>query len=135
MKKVYLIFALSFGLFFSSNMPVNAETEAVVGIPRIQTRITMRNAHNIQLDNNQKRSNKLVIMKDSENAKYYWQTRDHRELIYKKKKGFDLFTDPETGGYIKVMQQSDGRYVYMEHISFKNMKAFTYWGIINLYEP
>ncbi len=133
MKKLSLIFGFVSLLVLVVTSAARARVEAVIGIPIIQTRSSIEVAHNVTLDNNQKMSNRLVIMKDD--GKYYWETRDRRELLFHKTKYFDLFIDPDTGGYIKVVQQADGRYVYMEHTSNKDLKVFTYWGIASFYKP
>jgi len=133
MKKLFLLWPLTAICVLMATPEAMAKMEAVVGMPIVQTRSSIEVAHNVTLDNNQKLSNRLLIMKDEE--KYYWETRDRKELLYHKMKDFDLFIEPETGGYIKIVQQADGRYVYMEHISNKDLKAFTYWGIANLYNP
>ncbi len=134
MKKFCLMLVLLAGSFFFSGLTVYAKNMVVVGIPIVQSRSSIDVSHNLQLDNNQKTKNRLIITKDDE-GKYYWETRDKRELTFKRLKHFDLFLDLKTGGYIKVVKQTDGRYAFMEHISIQRFKAFTYWGILNLYEP
>lgn len=133
MKKSYLICLLMSGCLIFQSLPANAKKVTLVGIPITQIRTTIDSAFHIKLDNNQKVSNRLVIIK--EDGKYFWETRDHSELIFTKKKHFHLFIDPETGGYIKVIKQENGKLFYMEHITFKNFKGFTYWGVVNTYEP
>ncbi len=133
MKRYYLYLGIFFGVIFLPLFPAMAKTEAVVGVPIIQARLSMETSHNVNLDNNQKLKNRLLITKEEDT--YFWETRDRRELTYKKMKNFDLFIDPSTGGYIKIVKQPDGRYVYIEHISIPNLKGFTYWGVINLYDP
>ncbi len=133
MNKFFLLWGFLFLVFFSMTPEVMAKFEAVVGIPIIQTRSSIEIAHNVTLDNNQKMLNRLVIMKDE--GKYYWETRDRKELLFHKAKYFDLFIDLSSGGYIKIVKQADGRYVYMEHTSDQNLKGFTYWGMATTYDP
>ncbi len=138
MNKIYLAGIFIVSLFFSFSpkakaIEFDAKSLSVLGAPTVQSRSSLEVSHNVKLDNNQKITNRLTILKEEE--KYYWQSRDRRELIYQKKKGFDLFTDPKTGGYVKVVLQPDGRLVYMEHISFKDLHAFTYWGVLTHYAP
>lgn len=133
MKTLFLLGSFLSVLFFSITPEAMARREAVVGIPIIQTRSSIKVSHNVTLNNNQKMLNRLVIMEDE--GKYYWETRDRKELLFHKTKHFDLFIDLESGGYIKILQQADGRYVYMEHTSNKDLKVFTYWGIASRYEP
>lgn len=133
MKTLFLLWSFLSVLFFSITPEAMAIREAVVGLPIIQTRSSIKVSHNVTLDNNQKMLNRLVIMEDE--GKYYWETRDRKELLFHKTKYFDLFIDLDSGGYIKIVQQADGRYVYMEHSSNKDLKVFTYWGIATLYNP
>lgn len=133
MNKFFLLWGFLFLVFFVVTPEVMAKVEAVVGIPIIQTRSSIEISHNVTLDNNEKMLNQLIIIKDE--GKYYWETRDRKELLLHKTKDFDLFIDPSSGGYIKIIQQADGRYVYMEHTSNKNLKVFTYWGIATTYNP
>jgi len=133
MKRLGYIPLFTVVLLFSFRAPANAKKFAVVGIPETQTRTTTDSAFNIVLDNNQKVSNRLVIVEDG--GKYYWETRDHDELIFTKMQRFDLFIDPKTGGYVKVIKQDNGAFAYLEHISFNDYKTFTYWGFLNVYQP
>ncbi|MFQ5597317.1 MAG: hypothetical protein ACE5GK_04625 [Nitrospiria bacterium] len=133
MKRVYCISMLTAVLLLFLMGPVEAKKMVLVGIPITQTRATIDSSFHVNLDNNQKVSNRLVIVE--EDGKYYWKTRDNKELTFKKMKRFHLFIDPETGGYIKVIKQEDGRLVYLEHISFVDFRSFTYWGVVNTYEP
>lgn len=132
MNKHRLLWIIPFGLFFLLISPASGKSIALHGLPIVQTRSSIEASHNVKLDNNQKLTNAVIIT--IEDGKYYWETRDHRELIYRSMKDFDLFIDPETGGYIKVVTK-DGQSRYMEHISIKRMKAFTYWGRIVTYNP
>ncbi|MFQ5543493.1 MAG: hypothetical protein ACE5FY_03970 [Nitrospiria bacterium] len=133
MKKFYLAWLLSAGLFFYSNGAARAEVVIMHGIPIIQNRSSKDVTENIKLHSTLQMSNRVLIVKDE--GKYYWQTRDRRELVYQKLKKHDLFIDMKTGGYIKVVPQPDGSYVYMEHISIKRLKSFVYWGHVEVYNP
>ncbi len=132
MNRHHSLWIIPLGLFLSLASPAFGKEIALHGLPVVQTRISKEISHNVKLDNNQKLTNALIITK--EDGKYYWETRDRRELIYTSLKDFDLFIDLETGGYIKVMTK-DGPVRYMEHISIKKMKAFTYWGNLITYNP
>jgi len=133
MKRLYFIFGMVLGLLFSFDLAAFGKSVAVHGLPIIQTRSSKDVTTNIKLDSRQQISNRLLINK--EDGKYYWQTRDNRELVYQKFKGYDLYIDMKTGGYIKVVKQPDGRYVYTEHISLKRLRSFTYWGVTLVYDP
>lgn len=132
MNKHRLHWLILFGLFFFLTSPAHGKDIALHGLPIVQTRSSIEVSHNVNLDNNQKITNAIIITK--KDGKYFWETRDNRELIFRSMKDFDLFIDPTTGGYIKVITK-DGKSQYMEHISIKRMKAFTYWGRIVTYNP
>ena len=133
MRRFYFIAGMVVGLLFSFDLTAFGKAVAVHGLPIVQTRSSKDATFNVDLDSGQQLSNRLLINK--EDGKYYWQTRDNRELTFQKFKGYDLFIDLETGGYIKVVKQPDGRYVYMEHISIEQLKSFTYWGVTVIYDP
>ncbi len=133
MKHPFYVCVLAIGLLSSFQAPAVAKKFAAVGVPITQTRSTIDSAFSVSMDNNQKVSNRLVIVEDE--GKYYWETRDHHELIFTQTRQFDLFLDQKTGGYIKIIKQNDGSYAYLEHISFTDFKAFTYWGVLNVYQP
>jgi len=131
MNKHRLLWIIPFGLFFLTS-PAFGKRIVFHGIPVIQNRSSFDLSHNVKLDNNQKITNAVIITE--EGGKYFWATRDKRELIYKSMKFFDLFIDLKTGGYIKIIKKA-GKFGYMEHISIQEMKAFTYWGNILVYNP
>lgn len=133
MRRFYFISGMVVGLLFSFEPAAFGKSVAMHGTPIVQTRSTKDAAFNVKLGSNQQVTNRLLIHK--EDGKYYWQSRDNRELVFQKFKGYDLFIDLKTGGYIKVVKQPDGRYVYMEHISIKQLKGFTYWGVTIVYDP
>lgn len=134
MKTCLGAFFFGFVLFRLGGLaPAHAEVLAVVGMPIVQARSSIEISHNVKVDSNQKLTNRLVI--SVEEGRYVWQTRDRIPLEFKKMEGYDLFTEPVSGGYIKVVKQSDGRYVYLEHISGQDLKVFNYWGLISVYEP
>ncbi|MFQ5779840.1 MAG: hypothetical protein ACE5HN_03525 [Nitrospiria bacterium] len=132
MKRFCSLWIIPFGMIVSLTSPAFGKDIALHGIPTIQTRSSMEISHNVKLDGNQQLTNAVIITKEGD--RYFWETRDRRELLLKRGKQFDLFIDPETGGYIKVIEQ-DGQFVYMEHISIKKLKAFTYWGKMIVYNP
>lgn len=131
MNKHRLLWLIPFALFFLTS-PAFGERIVFHGIPVIQNRSSPELSHNVKLDNNQKVTNAVIITE--EGGKYLWATREKRELIYRSMKFFDLFIDPATGGYIKIITRK-GQHEYMEHIAIKGMKAFTYWGRILVYQP
>ncbi|HIE65972.1 MAG: hypothetical protein ABGX83_08870 [Nitrospira sp.] len=132
MNKHRLLWIIPLGLSFFLTSPAFGKRIVFHGIPVIQNRSSADLSHNVKLDNNQKITNAAIITE--EDGKYFWATRDKRELLYQSMNNFDLFIDLKTGGYIKIITKG-GKFGYMEHIAIPGMKAFTYWGNILAYNP
>ncbi len=61
MKRIYFYWIVIGIAVFVGRETVWAKTEAVVGIPMIQARLSMDHSHNIDLDNSQKVKSRLII--------------------------------------------------------------------------
>jgi hypothetical protein len=72
-------------------------------------------------------------------GKYYWASRENKELFHFRSGAFDWFVAPGSG-YIKVVDrqylfQDDGpRYLYMEHLTLF-LTTITYWGGGEHFQP
>ncbi|NKE71991.1 hypothetical protein [Candidatus Manganitrophus noduliformans] len=128
--KQQFVFALLFFLFFPVQ-PVLAKTLALSGVPEIQTKSTLEESIRIEMDSVKKRNHRVVVIKDGD--AYYWETRERRKLIRSTQGPLTLFIDPTGGGYIKVIS-SEGKVLYMEHHS-QGLNTFTYWGVVEHFEP
>lgn len=76
-------------------------------------------------------------------GRYFWASREDRELVRIRSGVFDLYIDPRGGGYIKVLDQRlmapdylyEGPPVqYYEHLTL-GLGTFTYWGDAERYDP
>jgi len=80
----------------------------------------------------------LVIVKRGNS--YYWASREMKPLIRTVSGAFHYFTDPNGGGYIKVvdrrllMEKKNPRYLYMEQLTLW-MQTITYWGTADAFSP
>ena len=126
----FLIFVLLVLSFFSAR-PATAKTLALSGVPDIQIKSSVEESVRIEMDSVKKTNHRVVVIKDGD--QYYWETRDHRKLTRSVQGRFTLFIDPTGGGYIKVFP-SEGKMIYMEHIS-QGLETFTYWGVVEHFEP
>lgn len=124
------VFALLFLSLFSVQ-PAAAKTLILSGLPDIQTKSTVEESVRIEMDSVKKKNHRVIIVKDGD--KYYWESRERRELIRSTQGPFTLFIDPTGGGYIKVAS-AEGKLVYMEHLS-QGLSTFTYWGVVEHFEP
>ncbi len=72
----------------------------------------------------------LIIKRD---GKYYWASRDNKELVHFQSGIAHWFISP-TNGYIKIIDptlvaggQDPAQFVYMEHVTLI-LETITYWG-------
>lgn len=138
LKKIYfLIVAAIIICSFSGSMPAASAAPALpkhfalFGIPLIQLKATADEAVRIELDANQKKNHRSVIIKKGDD--YFWDTRDGKKVIHLVQGDLHLFVDPTGGEYVKVTK-SEGGFIYMEHFS-QGLETFTYWGVAERFEP
>lgn len=69
-------------------------------------------------------------------GRYFWTSREDRELLHHLSGAFHYFIEPRGGGYIKVfdahtlpesLRDPGPRFRYMEHLTFW-LGTITYWG-------
>lgn len=70
----------------------------------------------------------LIVERD---GKYYWASREGRELYHTRSGIFRLFIDLRGGGYVKVDETSGE---YYEHLPML-LGPITYWGKAEHFEP
>lgn len=128
--KQRFVFVLLFLSFFSVR-PAAAKTLILSGAPDIQTKSTVEESVRIEMDSVKKKNHRVIIIKDGD--EYIWESREKRKLIRSIQGPFTLFIDPKGGGYIKVTP-SEGKMIYMEHLS-QGLNTFTYWGVVEHFEP
>ena len=110
-----------------------AEQESVVlkGVPVIQNKSTVEGSSNITLTKSQQEESKLIITKNGQ--KYYWATRQNRELTKHVSGIYTIFLDTRGAGYVKAMQSGD-KVFYIEHMSL-GLETITYWGTADYLRP
>lgn len=83
----------------------------------------------------EERSKGLLII-TRKNRRYFWTTREDRDLIYSRSGAFHLFIAPGGAGYVKVLDthllpkdawKPGPRYQYIEHVGLM-LGTLTYWG-------
>lgn len=76
-----------------------------------------------------------MVVIEKRDGKYYWLSRDNRELRYAVSGAFHLFTEVKGNGYIKVLgMQNAGGFEYMEHMH-TGLTGMTYWGSARRFDP
>jgi|TARA_B100001964_G_scaffold115407_1_gene128616 hypothetical protein len=82
-----------------------------------------------------------VIVKKGD--KYYWKSRENKELVKMDSGAFTYFIAP-TSGYVKfikpalksaasLMSPTEAKFGYIEHLSI-GLRSVNYWGDCNYYE-
>jgi hypothetical protein len=79
----------------------------------------------------------LIVKRD---GKYYWASRENKELMHFQS-GIAHWFVSQSSGYIKIVDPSllpgnegTNQYVYMEHLTLV-LDTITYWGIGNALAP
>jgi hypothetical protein len=82
----------------------------------------------------------LIVERD---GRYFWASREDRELTHVESGLFHLYIDQRGGGYVKVLDQrgmsSDLKFdgpdlQYFEHVA-AGLSTITYWGQFTRFDP
>lgn len=68
--------------------------------------------------------NAVLIVKKGN--RFFWATRENRELFYNLSGMFHIFVDIRSGAYVKITRSEYGC-SYMEHVHL-HLGTITYWG-------
>lgn len=104
-----------------------AQTEVVVikGTPIIQNKSSVEESVNFQLSESQQAESRLIITRKGH--KYYWTSRQDRELAKHESGIYTIFLETKGAGYVKAMKSAD-KVLYMEHMGL-GLETITYWGV------
>ena len=110
-----------------------AQQELVVlnGTPNIQNKSSLEVSGNFSLTEFQQAESRLIITKKGQ--KYYWTTRQNRELIKHESGIYTIFMESNGAGYVKAMKSAD-KVLYMEHMGL-GLETITYWGTADYLSP
>lgn len=110
------------------------ESVVFVGIPTSLAVASEEGAERATLEGAEAADKQVVIVK--RDGKYYWRSREDKELVYFTAGAMHFFVAP-TSGYIKIMDTSSiaalldekpPRYMYFENMS-QFLTTFTYHGV------
>ena len=102
-----------------------AATVVISGLPIKKDMSDMGGTEQVELSKSDRWNYRLEIVKKGN--KYYWASRENRELLFSKSGEFYNFVEPKAAGYIRITKTEKG-VLYMEHLTL-GMKNITYWGI------
>ncbi len=110
---------------FSHSNSQSASTVVVNGLPMKKVMSDIEGTESVTVSEKERFSYRLLITK--KDKKYFWSSRENKELIFSQNGAFYDFVEPNGRGYIRV-SIVDGKCLYMEHLTL-GLKNITYWGI------
>ena len=108
------------------------ETIVFTGYPT--TTVQSGTDYTTHVDLNGAKSSEYRVLIIARGGKYYWASRENKELMYFQH-GITHWFISKTSGYIKIIdpslipgnEEGVGQYVYMEHLTIL-LDTITYWG-------
>ena len=122
-----MIYIITASLLLTSNV-FSQEPPAIVifsGLPIKKDMSDIEGTEQVGLTKSEQWNYRLEIIKKGN--KYYWASRENKELLYSKSGDFYNFVEPNAAGYIRIIRTEKG-VLYMEHLTIA-LKNITYWGI------
>jgi hypothetical protein len=107
------------------------------GTPTVKVESASHASNRVELTPQEQAEYRVLIT--ARNGKYYWASRENKELFHFRSGAFDWFVAPGSG-YIKVvdrtymLQEAGPRYLYMEHMTLL-LSTITYWGGGEHFQP
>lgn len=114
-----------------------AETVVFSALPSSRVSSTDTSTKREMLTADKQKEYRLVITK--RDGKYYWASRENRELYYTLSGVFHIFIDLRGGGYVKIfdrklLREAGPNFGYLEH-NHLWLDTITYWGDGSAFEP
>ena len=107
------------------------ELVVLKGTPIIQNKSSVNESGNFPLTESQQNESRLMITKKGQ--KYYWTSRQDRELTKHESGAYTIFFETKGAGYVKAMKNQD-KVLYMEHMGL-GLETITYWGAADYLRP
>lgn len=122
-----IIRILAFAILILAPIVCFAQTAVVVikGTPITQNKSSVEVSVNFQLSESQQAESRLIITRKGQ--KYYWTSRQDRELTKHDSGIYTIFLETKGAGYVKAMKSAD-KVLYMEHMG-RGLETITYWGV------
>jgi len=121
--------------------------------PPVGAQLVLDASPTIKVESGEARTTRFVLSKKEQmeyrvtlvrrEGRYYWASRENRELVHSAAGAFHYFIAPGGAGYVKVldtrllpesMRSSGPRFQYMEHLSIM-LGTITYWGTSDKFAP
>ena len=124
-------------LFTVSSLARADERIVFAGTPTVNVESASHTSNRVELPQQDQTEYRLPIT--IRDGKYYWASRENKELIHFRSGAFDWFVAPGSG-YIKVVDRTyllkeDGpRYLYMAHMTLL-LSTIPSWGTGEQFQP
>ncbi len=126
-------YLVPFALVFVLASPGLAQT-VLSARPTVKVESNAASTQRFQLSDAEQEEFRVVIT--TRDGRYYWISREGRELMHHRSGVFHYFIDPTGGGYVKVvdtdllpesLRDPGPRVQYLEHVTL-GLGTITYWG-------
>ncbi len=126
-------YLVPFALVFVLATPGLAQT-VLSARPTVKVESNAASTERVQLSDAEQEQFRLVIK--TRDGRYYWMSREGREVIHHASGAFHYFIDPTGSGYVKVfdtglvpefLRDPGPRVQYLEHVTL-GLGTITYWG-------
>jgi len=142
MAKKFLFVCAGLSVLASALCASRSAADVVIDArPTIRLNATDEQARRSVASTKERDENRLTIV--SRDGRYFWQTRENREMMRRASGAFVYFISDDGAGYVKVLdtrllpeavRPAGPRYRYMEHVSIM-LGTITYWGSTEAFEP
>lgn len=132
-----LAFLLAILLFAS---PGIAQTIVLTAKPTAKVESGDASTERYVLSESEREKYRVIITR--RDGRYFWSSRENRELIYQPSGALHYFIDPSGSGYVKIldthmlpesMRDPGPRFRYMEHLTLW-LRMITYWGATDQFQ-
>jgi hypothetical protein len=132
--------AVSVGLLCLTAVPVCAQL-VFDGVPTVKVESGERKTTRFVLSKKERMESRVTIVRRE--GRYYWASRENKELMRVVSGAFQYFISREGTGYVKVldshllptsMRPAGPRFQYMEHLPIM-LGTITYWGASDKFDP
>ena len=122
-----IICIITASLLLTSNL-FSQEPPAILilsGLPIKKDMSDIEGTEQVEMSKAEQWNYRLEITRKGD--KYFWASRENKELLFSKSGGFFNFVEPNATGYVRIVKTEQG-VLYMEHLTI-GLKNITYWGI------
>ena len=122
---IKLLIMISIYLLLIGSSKAQTSLVIISGLPIKKDMSDIEGTEQIELSKSEQWNYRLEIVRKGN--KYYWASRENKELLFSKSGEIYNFVEPKAAGYIRIVKTQNG-ILYMEHLT-NAMQNITYWGV------